>query len=356
MPGRRIAWTPASNGGRTAPGRVISDAEAVLFAGVRLFDGERLVDGPTDVAVALGTVLGVGDGLSLAGSGEVTTIEGGWLFPGFVDAHVHLSMSEPEAVAAGGVTGVLDLGSPLRYAFAAHPPIRFAAAGPLITARRGYPTTSWGANGYGLEVNDPEQAADAVALLADGGAAMIKFAIEPRGGPVLDGATLRSVVDAAHARGLKVAAHALAVDAVAQALEVGADVLAHTPVERLPGDLVAALGAAGVHVISTVRAFGDSPDARANVAALADAGCVVAYGTDLGNGAIRPGIDPDELAILDEALSGRDRALAAATSVSGALAGHGGRIADGAPADLVWVPRFESYDDLRRGAHVFIGS
>ena len=342
--------------GANDAGSAAAGADAILFKGVRLFDGERFADGPLDVAVALGTVLEIGEGLALAGSEPVPEIEGGWLFPGFVDAHVHLSMSGAGSVAAGGVTGVLDLGSPLPYAFAAHPPLRFAAAGPLITAPRGYPTTSWGANGYGLEVAGPDQARDAVALLANGGAAMIKVAIGPNGGPVPDERTLRAVSDAAHDRGLKVAAHALGAGSVRLALEAGVDVLAHTPTELLPGYLVSALAAAGISVVSTVRAFGAGRDARRNLAALADAGCVVVYGTDLGNGRIRPGIDPEELAILEEALGGREPALAAATSVSGALAGHGGRAQPDAPADLVWVPRFDSYEDLRRNARVFIGS
>lgn len=356
VPRRRIAWVPASNGGGKPSGAAVAEAEAVLFTGVRVFDGQRFLDGPLDVAVALGTILGVGNGLALTGSTEVTTIEDGWLFPGFVDAHVHLSMSDPWEVVEGGVTGVLDLGSTLPYAFAEHPPLRFAAAGPLITARRGYPTKSWGANGYGLEVDGTEQARDAVALLADGGAAIIKVAIEPREGPVLDRRTLEAVVIAAHGRGLKIAAHALDAGSVRLALDAGVDVLAHTPVERLPADLVAGLGAARIHVVSTVRAFGDGRVARENLAALASAGCVIAYGTDLGNGRIRPGVDPDELAILDEALGGRERALAAATSVSGTLAGSAGRIVADAPADLVWVPRFDSYDDLKHDARVFIGS
>ncbi|MEX2555684.1 MAG: amidohydrolase family protein [Actinomycetota bacterium] len=329
--------------------------DALLLTGVTLFDGEQFEDHPVDVATLFGAIVMVGDGLYLAGGGEVERVEGGYLFPGFVDAHVHLSFSEPHTVAAGGVTGVLDLGSPLAYAFAEHPPLRFAAAGPLITARRGYPTTSWGANGYGIEVGDTGQARDAVALLADGGAVVVKVAIEPAGSPTLDARTLSAVVDAAQSRGLKVAAHALSVDAVRDALTAGVDVLAHTPMERLPEDLIASLGANGVTVISTLRAFGAHDSTRENLAALAAAGCPIAYGTDLGNGSIRPGIDPAELELLEHALGDRTRALAAATSVAGALAGAGGRIAPDLPADLLWVPRFESFEDLTRDARIWIG-
>ena len=347
MTARRIkAAGAAIEGGQT---------DAILFKDVMLFDGERFAGQPQDVAVLMGRIASIDTGLSLTGSGEVTRVEGGYLFPGFVDAHVHLSLSDPEEVAAGGVTAVLDLGAPLAYAFSEHLPLRFAAAGPLITAPRGYPMTSWGANGYGLEVGGPGQAQDAVGLLADGGATIVKVAIEPGGGPMLDARTLRAVVDAAHGKGLKVVAHALGVDAVRDALTAGVDVLAHTPIERLPDDLTRSLGASDVTVISTLRAFGAQDATRDNLAALAAAGCPVAYGTDLGNGDIRPGIDATELALLDHALGDRTRALAAATSVAGALAGAGGRIAPDLPADLLWVPRFDSFEDLVRDARIWIG-
>jgi imidazolonepropionase-like amidohydrolase len=342
---------------RSAPSssEPIGQGASVAFEGVRLFDGERFSPGPVDVTSAGGRILAVGRALPPAGPEPAERITGGWLFPGFVDAHVHLSFSEPELLASAGVTGVLDLGAPLPYAFAEHAPLRFAASGPLITAPGGYPTTSWGAGGYGLEVRDAGQGRDAVAQLATRGAAMIKVAIEPRGGTMLDGETLRAVVEAGHEHGLKVAAHALGVDAVRRALNSGADVLAHTPTEPLPGELVAELGGRRATIVSTVRAFGGSRAAGRNLAALAGAGCPIAYGTDLGNGDIRPGIDPEELAILSEALGGVEPALASATSVAGDLAGLGGRIAAGRPSDLVWVPRFDSFDDLRSHARVWIG-
>lgn len=339
---------------KRSSGPVVSSGEAVLFKEVRVFDGEHFRGNRTDVAVLLGRIAAVEDALSLTGP-DVAVVKGGWLFPGLVDAHVHLSFSDAGRVLGGGITGVLDLGAPLAYAFSAHPPLRFAAAGPLITARRGYPTTSWGADGYGVEVDGPTQARDGVALLASSGAAVIKVAIEPVGGPMLDPETLRAVVEAAHERDLVVIAHALTSESVRDALAAGVDVLAHTPIEPLPDELVEALGAAGTTVISTVRAFGASMDTRTNLSALAGAGCRIAYGTDLGNGAIRPGIDVEELEIISEALGDRERALAAATSSSATLAGFHGRIAADAAADLLWVPRFDSFADLRRDARVWIG-
>jgi imidazolonepropionase-like amidohydrolase len=331
----------------------VRSSEDLLFESVRLFDGERFLDGPRWVLVNGGSVVGIERG-SIARRGAKRRA-GGALLPGFVDAHVHLSFSSGREVFAGGVTAVLDLGEPLAYAFAFDAPVRFRAAGPLITAPGGYPTRSWGANGYGLEVASTADAREAVAMLADRGAALIKVAIEPDAGPVLDAEVLRAVVAVAHAKRLKVAAHALGLAAVRGALDAGVDVLAHTPVEPLPDDLVRAAGSRSVIVISTVRAFGGRDSTRANLAALAAAGCPVVYGTDLGNNGIRPGIDTQEIEILETALGGREQALRAATSGAGALAGVGGRVAVGSPADLVWCPALDSAADLRRNIEVWVG-
>jgi len=326
---------------------------SLLFDRVRVFDGERWLDRERSILVDDGRVTGIEE-RSLERPGP-QTVTGGAVLPGFVDAHVHLSFSKPERVFAGGVTSVLDLGAPLEYAFADHSPLRFRTAGPLITAPGGYPTRSWGAHGYGLEVSSASEAREAVAMLADRGAAIIKVAIEPGQGPVLDDDALAAIVSEAHGRRMKVAAHALGVASVRGALAADVDVLAHTPIERLPDALVAEAARRGIAVISTVRAFGDRASTRANLAALAAAGCRVAYGTDLGNDGIEPGIDTAEIEILAEALGGLDAALVAATSVAGAVAGSGGRIVIGGPADLLWCPRFDGADDLRRKIKVMLG-
>ncbi|MGH2830500.1 MAG: amidohydrolase family protein, partial [Actinomycetota bacterium] len=267
--------------------------------------------------------------------------------------HVHLSFAKPGDVARGGVTAVLDLGAPADYAFAEHPPVRFRATGPLLTAPGGYPTRSWGANGYGLAVHGPEQARTAVATLAQRGAAMIKVALH--GEPALDEDTLHEIVDAAHARSVRAVAHALTVEAVRRAAAAGADALAHTPVEPLPGDVAAACGRRHMTVISTVRAFGDGRAARDNLAALDAAGCTVVYGTDLGNEDVAPGADPDELRIVAAALGSADAAWRAATSAGASFAGFdGGCVAEGAPADLVLLDELD-FDALRTPRAVLIG-
>lgn len=333
-------------------GRGLAAQATVVFRGVALFDGVRFADGPRDVLVRGGMVEQVGARLGTQQGAEER--KGGALFPGFVDAHVHLSFSDALHVARGGVTGVLDLGAPPDYAFAAHLPLRYRSAGPLLTAPGGYPTRSWGAGGYGLEVADAGAAREAVATVAGRGASVIKLAVEPREGPVLPEPVLEAAVGEAHERGLKVAAHALDAASVRAALAAGVDVLAHAPLERLPAEVVSGLGERHAGVISTVRAFGDSEAARLNLAALVEAGCRVYYGTDLGNGSIRPGIDAAELEIIAGATGGRDAALRAATSDSGTLAEAGGKVVQGLAADLVWVPAFAGLGDLAGRKEVWI--
>jgi imidazolonepropionase-like amidohydrolase len=134
-----------------------------------------------------------------------------------------------------------------------------------------------------------------VARIAEKGARFLKLAFDPRF-PLLDPEVARAAADEAHARGLLVAAHALEVDSVRRALDAGCDVLAHTPRDELPKDVLARL--AGKWVVSTLRAFAVAP---VRLRALAEAGMRIAYGTDLGNEGTLPRIDARELALLAEA-------------------------------------------------------
>ena len=222
------------------------------------------------------------------------------LVPAFIDAHVHLTVAYESflwsrQLIRGGVSAVLDLGTPERGLPMDFRPLRTRFAGPMLTAPGGYPTQSWGKNGYGIELSNPDEARDAVRRLAAVQARFIKLAFDPRY-PMLDAKVARAAAEEAHQLGLRVAAHALESDSVQRALDAGADVLAHTPRDPLRSDLLARMS--GRWVISTLRAF-DVPPAR--LAALREAGARIAYGTDLGNENTAPGIDARELMLLKEA-------------------------------------------------------
>jgi imidazolonepropionase-like amidohydrolase len=273
------------------------------------------------------------------------------LVPAFVDAHVHLAVAGDPAVvsreeARGGVAAVLDLGAPERVLPLAHSPLRIRWSGPLLTAPGGYPTRSWGANGEGLELSSAGEARASVRRLAAAKARFVKLAFDPRF-PMLDPQVARAAADEAHGLGLLVAAHALEEDPVRRALDAGADVLAHTPRDPLPEDLLHRVQ--GKWVISTLNAF-DVPPAR--LRELREAGARVAYGTDLGNEGTAPGIDARELELIEAA--GVDP-IAAATSASAALLSYPdlGSLAVGCAASLLAV-RSLTPEDLARPEWVMI--
>jgi imidazolonepropionase-like amidohydrolase len=243
-------------------------------------------------------------------------VDAPWVGPGVYDAHVHLAFGTPEEILAGGVVAVRDLGAPPTDAlrWRASTGLQVAVAGPLLTAPGGYPSRSWGADGFAAFVDDAEQATRLVtglAMTVD----VVKLALEPRGGPVPSAEVSRAVVAAAHAAGREVSCHALTVATVEQALDAGVDELAHTPTEQLPEELVARIAGA-VRVVSTLHTLirgGLGDGAAANAAALVAAGADLRYGTDLGNTGVRPGADPKELELLARSGLGAEGALRAAT-------------------------------------------
>jgi imidazolonepropionase-like amidohydrolase len=327
---------------------------ALLLSAELWISGGRVLDGgglrPAAIAVERGRIAGEA-GKPPVGARTIDA-KGLVLLPAFIDAHVHLSVAGDVAKVAkaelrGGVAAVLDLGEPERLLPLATTPLRARFAGPLLTAPRGYPTQSWGANGYGLELATPDDARAAVQRLAKAGARFAKLAFDRRY-PLLDPAVARSAADEAHRLGLLVAAHALDVEMVRRAVDAGADILAHTPVEPLPDDLVAAIGARRTWVISTLHAFGGTAPAIANLRRLRGAGARLAYGTDLGNEGTAPGIDGEELALLARAGLSLAEVVAAGTSAAAELVGEAdlGRIGQGAAASVIGV-REEALKDVR---------
>ena len=260
-------------------------------------------------------------------------IDAPWVGPGLLDAHVHLAFGAPEDILRRGVVAVRDLGAPPRDAMKwrnlTAPRVR--VAGPLLTSPGGYPSRTWGSDGFAAFVDDVEQARPLVqglAIQVD----VIKLALEPRGGPIPSADICAEIVETAHAAGLEVTCHALTVAMVEQAIEAGVDELAHTPLERLPGPVVDRIAAQRVRVISTMHTHLHAGDVVDNATALVAAGVDVRYGTDLGNAGIKPGADSRELNLLARAGLGPDGALRASTEP----------IRPGSPAGLVAL-----YDDPR---------
>lgn len=221
----------------------------------------------------------------------------GWLVAGLIDGHVHLAFWPVAAASARhGLAAAVDLGAPGDAMAALEAGLLpLIVAGPMLTRPGGYPLDAWGRDGFGVACPDVETVDAAIEVVARRGARIIKLAIGDDG---LAAALVPVAVAAAHARGLKVAAHALTDHDARQAADAGVDLLAHTPVEPLRAETLAAWR--GRAVVSTLAAFGGGPAVIDNLRRLRAAGVTVLYGTDLGNTRV-DGPNRDEIALLGAA-------------------------------------------------------
>jgi imidazolonepropionase-like amidohydrolase len=316
------------------PGRLVRHAAVIVEGGMITFAGPSAGSPPADERL------------------EVD----GFLMPAVADRHVHVRLADPGAVLLGGVAAVRDLAWPadeiLALADASELPSfngpLIRAAGPMLTGRGGYPTKErWAPPGTGLELEGPEHTARAVNELAGRGAGVIKVSLNAEAGPTPTDAELAALVESAHGRGLPVAAHVQGVSQAERAVGAGLDEFAHAPwTERLSEQLLEA-AARTMRVVSTldILSFGEvTPELRTacdNLVRFRAAGGQVVYGTDLGNGAIPPGIDVREALLLHEAVRmSPEEVLIAMTAT---------RLEPGAPADLIALGRdpLEELDALR---------
>jgi imidazolonepropionase-like amidohydrolase len=227
----------------------------------------------------------------------------GTVLPGFLDAHVHLSLIDPAALAAGGIARVVDLGGWTPDADGSPSPLLTVRhAGQFLAAPGGYPSAqSWAPAGSVCEVATAEDAAAAVDRQLAGGASVIKVTLNSHAGPVLASDVLAAIVARAGETGTPVVAHAEGVGQAVRAFIAGVDVLAHTPFsERLVDELVDAM-AGRMTWISTldIHGWGQENDdfARAsdNLRRFHAYGGRVLYGTDLGNGPLPVGLNRREI-------------------------------------------------------------
>ena len=323
-----------------------------------MFDGTRVLEDHA-VAVTDDTITAVAPAGRLSGQGERIRFAG-TLLPGFIELHAHLRLGQvpPDVVLRHGLTTVRETGGPLAPPSGGDGRLRLLAAGPILTAPRGYPVPVFGPD-PALEVADIPAARQAVARLAAGGAAFIKMALEPGGSPgapwtsghrpaypppwpVMPLEVARAIVGEAHAHGLIVSVHLSGPGGAALALDAGADEWAHVPCDPIPRELAARAAAEGVKVLSTLDTLSHCPGVAANAVLLGEAGIQLLYGTDLAHPDVPWGINAHELMLMAHtAYQGRSplEVLSAATARAGEHLGLAplGQLTEGAPADLIGV-------------------
>ena len=385
---------------------------ATVLHATRIFDGERLLDGPHEVHVEEGRISAV---LPSRGTGEnvSTDFEDATVLPGLVDAHVHLCFdASPDVGAlaradtpstaalrsamnarrhlAAGISAVRDLGSPqgivIDVARAVGTPLLPMA--PTIVAA-GQVLTITGGHGYfmGREVDGPEavrrgaraeikRGARALKVVATGGV------ITEQGTPGATAMTpyeLCAAVEEAHKVGLRVAAHAHGTEGIKNALRAGVDTIEHASylddeaIELfLEGDawMVSTLIASErlmphlddpampAHVRDKIRDH--TSQEAASLERAITAGVRIAAGTDAGTGYNPHGGLPEQVALLADHGMTPEQALTAATRDSAnamGLAETHGKIAVGRRADLLVVDGdpFADLAALRNVRVVYLG-
>lgn len=157
---------------------------SILFHAARVFDGDEIRDGMS-VLVDAGKVVRVDARAAFTDltAGRVIDLGDATLLPGFIDLHTHVSFQNVphDVVLRHGVTTVRDLGGPLHQPYGGDGRLRVLTSGPIITAPGGYPINVFGDDAIATAVETEEQARQAVRERVDGGAVVIKIALEPGG-------------------------------------------------------------------------------------------------------------------------------------------------------------------------------
>ncbi len=365
--------------------------ETVLRA-PRVFDGERLLDGPHEVRIEDEYVVSVDPAGHIEEGGSLD-FEDVTILPGLVDAHVHLSLDAspdinalinsdtPAAAAlrsalnarrhlAAGITTVRDLGSPggvvTDVARAVGTPLLPLA--PEIVAA-GQVLTITGGHGFfmGREVDGPDGFRWGARAEIKGGARTLKLVatggvITEQGFPGATATTveeLSAAAEEAHKVGLRVAAHAHGTEGIKNAIRAGVDTVEHA--SYLDDEAIELFIENDVWMVSTLIASErlmphlDDPEMPAHVRdkirnhtsqeaaslerAIA-AGVRIAAGTDAGTGYNPHGGLAHQIVLLGRHGMTPERALTGATWDAAraiGLAERSGRLATGRRADLLVV-------------------
>ncbi len=302
-------------------------------------------------------------------SGESDTVaSGGWVLPGWVDAHCHVGLSpaghepDPEGQARqalldrrAGALLLRDAGSPVdNTAVQAREDLpRLIRAGRHIARTKRY------IRGLGVEIEPEELVAEVERQVAYGDGGWVKIAadwIDREVGdlaPTFPDDALAAGIARAHELGARVAAHVFGEDALPGLIAAGIDSIEHGT--GLTDDLIAAAVEAGAAVVPTLINIDNFPqiaaggaekypayaahmrslfaNSRERIRAAFEAGLPVYTGTDAG-GSLPHGLVRDEIRALVGAGIPQPEVVAQASWRARAWLGLPG-LEEGAPADLI---------------------
>ena len=358
---------------------------------VHVFDGQKLCEGLFDVVTEQNRIAAVTpwDGTPAA-QGEIDG-NGGYLLPGLIDLHVHLTwdgLVDPamdiwhrskeenllETVAntlkylQAGVTSVRDLGSPdddcihvgqaIRRGWLAGP--RIFGSGQSIIMTGGHDPF------HGIPVDGPWEALKAVRTQVMKGCAVIKVSATGgvygrEEGEAVDDTELRKeelemIMDEAHRRHVPVTAHAIGEQGIRACLEAGIDCIEHGQyIQEDMAQFMAQHGVAFVPTFYIYKHLTEDPNTpeyarekasrvlehHKNAVRLAKQyGVTIGTGSDAGSPNTPHPALQEELEALTESGLTNTEILAAATGNAAKILwqeGKVGTVAPGAFADLLLV-------------------
>lgn len=219
-------------------------------------------------------------------SGKTVDLNGAFLIPGLIDAHVHLvwegqpdpvrhMLDDPPALTAyraarsvetslrNGVTTVRDVGGPHGIPVAAARAVRDGIIRGASVLAAGAPIVQTGGHVYtmSVEADGPDEIRKAVRAQVKAGADLIK--IMASGGAYTQGESIyspqltpdevRAAVDEAHRAHKRIAAHALNPEAIRVALQAGVDTIEHGALAT--DENLALFAETGAHLIPTLSPY-----------------------------------------------------------------------------------------------------
>jgi len=349
-----------------SPLTVVEEKEqTVILKAARVFDGHDL---KTNLAIGIkqGVIDNIGEFESFnIANAKIIDLGDATILPGFIELHAHLSYQKipAETVLRHGITTIRDLAGPLHHPYGGQGSLRVLTAGSIITAPNGYPIPVFGTKDNAIAVTTEAEARKTVNELVDGGAVVIKIALEPGGElgapwssghghshghkhhdkqqwPLLSEKIVTAIVDEAHKRDRKVTAHIGEVKGAEIALNSGVDEWAHMPCALIPENLLKKAVEQQVKIITTIDTLSKCAGILQNTKVLASLGGDLLYGSEIAHTDVPWGINAQELLYIKNLSKISVIAtLKKATSEAGEYLNMPllGTITYGAPADIIAV-------------------
>lgn len=375
---------------------------ATGFVNGRVFVGDGKVLEHATVLVEGDRIVKVGKGKTAVPRGaDKISLDGGMLFPGFIDCHVHLCldgspdptatlMKDPVPITTlkasrlahntlmSGVTMVRDMGGKEAIDICLRDAIRSGLIlGPrMLVSRQMVCMTGGHGWQFGREADGPDEVRKAAREQIRGGADLVKFmatggvltqGVEP-GAAQFTEEELRAGIEEAHKAGRKTATHAMGTQGILNALRAGIDSIEHGV--HMNDETISIMKKKGIPFIPTLSALFhiENKGVEAGIPAYAvektrrvkphhlksirmarEAGVMVAAGTDAGTPFNEHGQNVGEMIFLVEQGYSPPDALRAGTSLAARVLGvekDFGTVEEGKVADLV-VVRGNPLEDIK---------